>query len=164
MTPLATPLAPAAPDAAVTRLVPSVTDLVRRAAGSDAVPLRSGAGEVRLSAALTFPDGIGRGAVVVEVFRYGSAVRVDLAIEHNRVFATRSGAPSDSRCYLNDYVASVTLPLDAAELPLEFVRKVIAGVSAARTAVDRERRRDTNGWLRIAITTAMPVWTPQRVA
>jgi hypothetical protein len=163
MTPLATPTAPCVPDAAVSRLVPSVTDLVRRATGTDPAPLRSGAGDVRLSAPLSFPDGIGRGAVVVEVFRYGAAVRVDLAIEHNRVFAARDGGPSESRCYLNDYVASVTLPLDVTELPLEFVRKVVAGVSAARTAVERYRRRDT-GWLRIAITTAMPVWTPQRVA
>ena len=78
---------------------------------------------------------IGRGTVVVGVFRYRGDLRVDLAIEHNRVFAGRGGEPSENRCYLNDYVASVTLPPQADQLPVEFVRKVVSGVGAASLAV-----------------------------
>jgi hypothetical protein len=152
---------PAALDEHVARLVPAVTDLVRRLTGAEARTQRVGPTHARLSADLSFPDGIGRGSIVVGVFRYRGAVRVDLAIDHNRVFAGRGGAASENRCYLNDYIASITLPLDAAELPVEFVRKVVSGVAAARTAVERHRRNA--GWFRAEITTARPVFLPRAV-
>lgn len=146
-------------DQAVARLVPAVTDLVRRVTGAEPRATRASASHARVTADITFPDGIGCGSVVVGVFRYRGAVRMDLVIEHNRVFAGRGGAPSGNRCYLNDYVASITLPPDAEQLPVEFVRKVVAGVAAARTAVERHRRN--SGWFQAEITTARPVFVPR---
>lgn len=153
---------PAALDEVVARLVPAVSDLVRRITGGGARALRMGPSHARVSGDLLFPDGVGRGTVVVGVFRYRGDLRVDLAIEHNRVFAGRGGEPSENRCYLNDYVASVTLPPQGDELPVEFVRKVVSGVGAARSAVERYRRR--SGWFLAEITTARPVFTPQPAA
>jgi len=152
---------PVALDEHVARLVPAVTDLVRRLTGAEARTQRVGPTHARLSADLSFPDGIGRGAIVAGVFRYRGSLRVDLTIDHNRVFAGRGGVASENRCYLNDYIASITLPRDAAELPVEFIRKVVAGVAAARTAVERHRRNA--GWFRAEITTARPVFLPRAV-
>ncbi|HXV90272.1 MAG TPA: hypothetical protein VD707_02825 [Gemmatimonadales bacterium] len=156
------PVDPAALDEVVGRFVPAVSDLVRRITGGGARAVRLGPSHARVSGDLLFPDGVGRGTVVVGVFRYRGDLRVDLAIEHNRVFAGRGGEPSENRCYLNDYVASVTLSRQEAELPVEFVRKVVSGVGAARTAVERYRRR--SGWFLAEITTARPVFTPQPAA
>lgn len=150
---------PAALDEVVARLVPAVSDLARRLTGSPARAVRMGPSHARVSADLIFPDGVGRGTVVASVFRYRGDLRVDLAIEHNRVFAGRGGEPSENRCYFNDYVASITLAPQADQLPVEFVRKVVSGVGAARTAVERYRRR--SGWFLAEITTARPVFTPQ---
>jgi len=147
------------PDAAVEQLVPAVTDLVRRVAGVAPRTTRVSPGHARVAAEILFPDGIGRGAVVVAVFCYRGAMRVDVTIEHNRVFAGRGGHPSGNRCYLNDYMASVTLALAETQLPVEFVRKVVAGVAAARSAV--ERRRRNSGWFQPEITTARPVFVPR---
>lgn len=144
---------------AIERLLPAITDLVRRVTTSVPRTMRVTPGHARVAAELHFPDAIGRGAVVVAAFRYRGATRVDLTIEHNRVFAGRGGQPSENRCYLNDYVASVTLASDDADLPAEFVRKVVAGVAAARTAV--ERRRRNGGWFQPEITTARPVFVPR---
>ena len=154
-----TPADPATFDEVVGRQIPAVADLVRRVTGSEVRAVRLGPSYVRISGEFPFPDGIGRGTVVVGVFRYRGDLRVDLAIEHNRVFAGRGGEPSENRCYLNDYVASVTMPPHADRLPVDFVRKVVSGVGAARTAVERYRRR--SGWFLAEITTARPVFTPQ---
>ncbi len=149
-------------DEYVARLIPAVTDLVRRLTGAEPRTQRVGASHARLSADLSFPDGIGRGTIVAGVFRYRGAVRVDLAIDHNRVFAGRGGVASENRCYLNDYIASITLGLQDEGLPVEFVRKVVAGVAAARSAVERHRRN--GGWFRAEITTARPVFLPRAAA
>jgi hypothetical protein len=146
-------------DEAVARMVPAASDLARRLTGAGARAVRMGASHARVSADLIFPDGVGRGTVVVSVFRYRGDLRVDLAIEHNRVFAKAGGEPSENRCYLNDYVASVTLSPKVDQLPVEFLRKVVSGVGAARSAVERYRRR--SGWFLAEITTARPVFTPQ---
>lgn len=156
------PVDPAAFDEVVGRQIPAVADLVRRVTGAEVRAVRMGPSHVRVSADFHFPDGIGRGMVVVGVFRYRGDLRVDLTIEHNRVFAKRGGEPSENRCYLNDYIASVTLPPEVDLLPVDFVRRVVAGVGAARTAVERYRRRP--GWFLAEITTARPVFTPQPAA
>ena len=57
------------------------------------------------------------------------------------MYASPDGTPSDQACYLNDFVASVTVPQGATALPEEFVRHVVAGIAAARDAVRRHNRR-----------------------
>jgi len=149
-------------EAAIEHLVPAVTDLVRRVTGVTPRLTRVSGVHARVAAEIHFPDGIGRGAVVAALFRYRGDIRVDLTIEHNRVFAGRGGHASENRCYLNDYVASLALGSSETELPVEFVRKVVAGVAAARTAV--ERRRRNAGWFQPEITTARPVFVPRQPA
>jgi hypothetical protein len=142
---------PAALDEVVARLVPAVSDVVRRLTGSPARAVRMGPSHARVSADLLFPDGVGRGTVVAGVFRYRGDLRVDLAIEHNRVFAGRGGEPSENRCYFNDYVASITLAPQADQLPVEFVRKVVS----CRGGTHRGRTLPPPlGWFLAEITTA----------
>ena len=138
-------------DARVGNLVPAVVSLLQRVTSTEpAVKYDHGTG-MKFTSALSFPDGIGEGEIVCEVFLYRNAVRVDLSIEHNRVFAVADGRPSDRRCYLNDYVASVTLDADEDALPVDFVRAVVAGVAAARDAVRRHNRRASVPWHEIRV-------------
>ncbi len=143
-------------DSRLGNLVPEVVSLLRRLTSTEpAVTYEEGSG-VKFTSELSFPDGIGEGAIVSEVFWYRDAVRMDLHIEHNRMFALAGGAPSDRRCYLNDYVASITLDADQNAFPTDFVRSVVAGVAAARDAVRRHNRRANVPWHEIRVAALNP--------
>jgi hypothetical protein len=130
--------------------VPSVTDLLRQLAPTE--PSFKLDGEIRtLSVPIRFPDGIGHGGVVARVFRYRTAVRVDVEILHDRMLATSSGSPTTRHCFLNDFVASVMLPADAAALPEEFARRVLAGVGAAVRAVEAHNQHHQEPWSQIRV-------------
>ncbi len=139
-------------DATIEQLVPAVEHLLQRL--SDAAPVASeteGSG-ARLTVSLRFPDGIGQGQVVALLFRWREAVRLDIEIVHNRMFTRPDGSASDRRLYLNDYQASIKLAPGTAELPHEFTREVIAGVLAARDAVQRYNRRHQAPWSQVRVT------------
>ena len=140
-------------DAPVGNLVPAVVNLLQRVSAIEPTIASEQATEVQVTSALTFPDGIGEGKLVADLFIYRDEIRLDLHIDHNRVFATAEGGPSDRRCYLNDYVASVTLDSQEEQLSSDFVRKVVAGVAAARDAVRRHNRRSQAPWneIRVAV-------------
>jgi hypothetical protein len=127
-------------------LVPALENLLSRVAGAESQVAEFERTSLRLVSPLPFPDGIGRGEVVATLFHYRDEVRLDIEIEHNRMFARPDGSPSDRACYLNDFVASVTLKTGAQELPEEFVRHVVAGIAAARDAVRRHNRRSAAPW------------------
>ncbi|MGD2136404.1 MAG: hypothetical protein PVF27_09595, partial [Gemmatimonadales bacterium] len=97
-------------DQMVDALLPSVEVLLRRIADDASVVTEPDEGGYRCAVPLRFPDGIGRGLAVARLFRYRDTVRLDVELEHNRVLAKPDGTPSERRCYLNDYVASTTLP------------------------------------------------------
>ena len=86
------------------------------------------------------------------LFHYRDEVRLDIEVEHNRVFARTGGTPTERACYLNDFVASVTIPPGAQELPEEFVRHVVAGIAAARDAVRRHNRRNAAPWSEVHVS------------
>jgi hypothetical protein len=132
-------------------LVPAVEDLLQRITGAapDAIEGEE-TGLVR-AAPLRFPDGIGHGKVVASLFRWRDTVRLDITVEHNRMFATPKGSASDRRCFLNDFQASATLEIGLAELPESFQREVISGISAAREAVQRYNRRNNTPWSQVAV-------------
>jgi hypothetical protein len=132
-------------------LVPALEDLVSRLTGSEPGVVEYERTSIRLSAPLMFPDAIGRGEVVVHLHRYRDEGRLDIEIAHNRVFARPDGTPSERTCYLNDFVASVTLPTGTTEIPAEFMRHVIAGVAAARDAVRRHNRRNPAPWNEVQV-------------
>lgn len=141
-------------DETIEALVPAVEDLLRRL--TDAVPATSeaeGSG-FTVIAPLRFPDGIGKGQVVATLFRWRESVRIDIEIVHNRVFSRPDGSPSDRRCFLNDFTASAKLEAGSDELTPEFQREVIAGVSAARDAVQRYNRVHQAPWSQVRVTAA----------
>jgi hypothetical protein len=137
-------------DEAVDRLVPSVTDVLRQL-GPGEPSCRLDGGIRVVSTPVRFPDGIGHGAVVARVFRYRTAVRVDVEIQHDRMLATATGNAAERRCFLNDFVASVMLPADVAALPEEFARGVLAGVRAAVSAVESHNRHHKEPWSQIRV-------------
>lgn len=132
-------------------LVPALDDLVSRVTGSESTVAEFDRTRIRLTAPLTFPDEIGHGEVVASLFRYRNEIRLDIEIAHDRVFARPDGTPSDRSCYLNDFVASVTLAPGTRESPEEFVRHVVAGVAAARDAVRRHNRRNRAPWSEVQV-------------
>jgi hypothetical protein len=137
-------------DEAADRIVPSVTDLLRQLAPGE--PSFRLDGEVRaLAAPLRFPDAIGHGVLVARVFRYRTAVRVDVEIQHDRMLATSTGGPTSRHCFLNDFVASIMLPPDVAALPEEFARGVLTGVRAAVNAVEAHNRHHKTPWSQIRV-------------
>jgi len=143
-------------DARLGNLVPEVVSLLQRITSVEpAVTYETGT-DMKFISELSFPDGIGEGEIAAELFLYRDAVRLDLHIEHNRVFAAAGNNASERRCYLNDYVASVTLDADQDSLPSDFVRGVVAGVTAARDAVRRHNRRASLPWHEIRITVREP--------
>ncbi|MBI4420657.1 MAG: hypothetical protein HY560_07510 [Gemmatimonadetes bacterium] len=133
-------------------LVPAVDHLLSRVTDSESSVVEFDRSSIRLHAAVTFPDEIGHGAVVAHLFRYRDDIRLDIEIEHNRMFARPDGSASDRACYLNDFVASVTLKPGIREFPEEFVRHVVAGVAAARDAVRRHNRRNRAPWNEIQVS------------
>jgi len=139
-------------DARLESFIPAVVSLLQRITSVKPTVTYVGT-DVKFSSELSFPDGIGEGEIAVELFVYRDAVRLDLHLEHNRVFATANGGPSGRRCYLNDFVASVTLDDEQDTLPNDFVRGVVAGVTAARDAVRRHNRRAKLPWNEIRVAT-----------
>lgn len=137
-------------DAAVETLVPDVGRLLGKL-GEGPVETAREESFHALGVALRFPDGIGRGRLTARVFRYRTSVRVDLVLAHNRVIALANGRPTDRTCFLNDYVASVTLGPEDTVLPEKFVSRVLAGVPAALTAVEDHNRRHPQPWGRIRV-------------
>jgi hypothetical protein len=133
-------------------LVPALSSLLTRITNVEATVSQSEEFGVRLASPLTFPDGIGEGAAVAELFRYRDKVRLDIHVEHNRFFALADGGPSERRCFLNDYVASVTIDVGATTVPTEFVRNVVSGVAAARDAVRRHNSRAQAPWNEIRVS------------
>src|ERR1041384_3630757 len=107
-------------------LVPGLENLLSRVAGAEPLVAEFERTSIRLVAPLTFPDSIGHGEVVATLFHYRDQVRLDVEIEHNRMFARPDGTPSDRACYLNDFVASVTLAQGAQALPDEVGRPAVA--------------------------------------
>ena len=139
-------------DQTIGRLLPAVADLLERISHSDLVAIEGDGAEVRLIVPLRFPNGIGRGEVVAQLFRWRGRVRLDIAVDHNRLFARPDGTSLGQRCFLNDYLASVTLDGGSDVLPAEFQRKVISGALAARDAVQRHNRRHRSPWSEISVT------------
>lgn len=139
-------------DEALGALVPAAESLLRRVTGVEPSHRERAGGEVRLTSPLTFTDGIGRGEVVVAIFHYRGAIRFDLWIEHDRVFARPDGSPTDASCYLNDYVASLRLIPGTEELSDDFEREVVAGVHASRDAVRRYNNRSKADWFKVRVT------------
>jgi hypothetical protein len=140
-------------DETIENLVSVVEGLLQRL--SDAAPISTGETEgsgARLTVPLRFPDGIGQGQVVASLFRWREAVRLDIEIVHNRTFTRPDGGASDRRCFLNDYEASVSLPVGTSELPAAFERQVISGILAARDAVQRYNRQHQAPWSQVRVT------------
>ena len=133
-------------------LVPAVDDLLSRVTGGESSVAEFERTSIKLVAVLPFPDAIGHGEVVATLFHYRDQVRLDIQIDHNRMFARPDGTPSERACYLNDFVASVTLVPGIREIPEEFVRHVVAGVAAARDAVRRHNRRNAAPWSEVQVS------------
>jgi hypothetical protein len=131
-----------------------VEALLQRLSPGDAVANEPNDTGIRAEVPLHFPDGVGHGSLVAELFRYHDTVRLDLVVEHNRRFIRPDGAPSDRRCYLNDFQASITLARGTAELPEGFTRQVVSGVLAAREGVARHNRLHPQPWHQIRIAEA----------
>lgn len=143
----------ATPVAVSERLVEATAALLERVTSNTPTVLYASTGrDVRLEAPVTFPDGIGSGSLIVQLHAQESIVDFTLRLEHDRVFATPQRTPSPNRCFLNDYVASLTLAADVEDLPEEFVREVVSGVSAARYAVERHNREHPAPWFRVSVT------------
>jgi hypothetical protein len=138
-------------DEAVESLAPAVSALLERAAAGEPVASESDDTGHRFIAPLRFPDGIGRGTITCKLFRYRDTVRVDVELVHNRMFARNDGTPTDRRCYLNDFVASCSVPADARELPADFVRAVLRGIKAAREGVQRHNRAQSAPWSQVTV-------------
>ncbi len=133
-------------------LVPGLDGLLSRVTGDESTVAEFDRSSIRFVAPLPFPDGIGKGEVVATLFHYRDEVRLDVEVEHNRMFARTDGTPSERACYLNDFVASVTIAPGAQELPEEFVRHVVAGIAAARDAVRRHNRRNAAPWSEVHVS------------
>ena len=138
-------------DRTIETLAPLVEALLERLSPDAGVTSETTDFGLRADVPLRFPDGIGRGTVQAQLFRYHDTVRLDLVVEHTRRFLRPDGSPSDRRCYLNDFQASLTLPRGATELPESFVRSVVSGVHAAREGVARHNRLHPQPWHQIRI-------------
>jgi len=132
-------------------LVPAVEDLLQRITGAAPDATVGDGTDLVIAAPLRFPDGIGHGQVVASLFRWRDTVRLDITVEHNRMFVTPKGTASDRRCFLNDYQASVTLAIGTDGIPENFEREVISGISAARDAVQRYNRRNSTPWSQVSV-------------
>jgi hypothetical protein len=139
-------------DAAVEALVPRVADLLTDLFPEADVSASREEGTSVLTVPVRFPDGIGRGTLRAQVFRYRTAARVDLTLTHNRVIALADGRPTDRACFLNDFKASVTLGPNTTTLPDRFVTQVREGVRGALAAVEAHNRRHPQPWSRIHVT------------
>ena len=134
-------------DEALHRVLPSVVTLLRQATGREPLGvMRRDLGELKLSAPVTFPDGVGSGELVATIFAYRGRVRADFVLEHDRVLATPDGIRTANPCFLNDFQASATMALDAPALPREFVIRTLQGLKQALAAVQKHRQRTQAIW------------------
>ena len=138
----------------IARLEPSVKNMIARAADTGRVGVHHERDALVCIAPVSFPGGVGKGRLCVEVFRYRGRVRIDVRLVHNRVFARQDGSPSGRRLYLNDFVASVAIDTSATEVPDSFVEKVVRGVDQAQTAVRRHNADLAAYWLEILVAEA----------
>ncbi len=138
-------------DETVGSLVPAVESLLRQIARHGTVSSESDDAGHRFAVPVRFPDGIGRGYAVAKLFRYRDTVRVDVELAHNRVIARPDGTPSDRRCYLNDFIASVSLAAGTERLPEDFERSVARGIEEAREGVQRYNRSMHAPWGQISV-------------
>ncbi|MDH5644115.1 MAG: hypothetical protein OEY63_07930 [Gemmatimonadota bacterium] len=144
------------PDQRMAKLVPEVISLLHRVTSIEPSISATQDTDLCFRSPITFPDGIGEGTVVAELFIYREKVRFDVSLEHNRVFATADGSPTERRCYLNDYMASQTVEPETEEFPPEFIRSVVAGLAAARDAVKRHNRRANVPWNQVNVAASVP--------
>jgi hypothetical protein len=138
-------------DDTVTRLVPETATLLERLSTDGELRTFRENGEHVLSIPLRFPDGVGHGALVARVFRYRDIARVDVEIVHDRMLADATGVPTSRSCFLNDFVASLSLPAGADRLPDEFRARVTSGVRNAVAAVETHNRRHPQPWSRVRV-------------
>ena len=138
-------------DEAIRAMVPAVENLMQRLSDEQPVVAEVDGTGINISVPLRLPDGIGKAEVVARLFHWREEVRLDIEIVHNRAFAQPDGTPSDRKCFLNDYHASVTRDPKSTDLTAEFERQVVSGVLAARDAVQRHNRRYDRPWNRIAV-------------
>ncbi len=141
-------------DETIDRLVPVVEEMFQRFGTSDQISSEPHGAGVMVTLPMSFPDGIGRGEIVARLFRYRDAVRLDVEIDHNRVFTEPDGSASDRRCFFNDFVASVRLDAGSDSIPMDFKRRVIAGINAARDAVQRYNRAHPEPWNEVKVVAA----------
>jgi len=144
-------------DKTIGAILPQVENLLSRIGADSGVLARTKAsdfGGYHSSVPISFPDGIGRGSVIALLFPHNRKVRLDISIEHNRVFAKSNGEPSDQRCFHNDFMASIQVPVGAVDLSKEFERHVLLGIKNAQEAVGRHNRSPKSGpgWFQIRIT------------
>jgi hypothetical protein len=147
-------------DRTIESIAPLVEALLQRLSPNETVGTESNDAGFRGEVPLRFPDGIGRGSVLAQLFRYHDTVRLDIDIEHNRRFMRPDGTPSERRCYLTDFEASNKLARGATELPEAFTRAVVSGVLAARDAVARHNRLHPQPWQEMRIIAAADVTIP----
>lgn len=126
-------------------------DLLRQANAEDSVSVEAEGGEVRATIPLHFPDGVGEGLIIAELFRYHDSVRLDVHIEHNRRFAAPLGGAPGRRCFFNDFEASITLPPGTTDLPAKFCRNTLIGIAAAREGVQRHNRQFAQPWHQVTV-------------
>jgi len=149
--------APSRSELAGSGLIPATAELLQRLSGQE--PAVSCLEDLGIVASTTypFPDGIGRGELIAMIFSYRGKLRLDIRLEHNRVFASRFGRVTNNRCFLNDYLASTVLPLNCKVLPVSFVSSVLSGVRHAGNAVLRHNQRHDVSWLRAGVA-ASSTW------
>ncbi len=138
-------------DETIEKLVPGVEALLQRIAPNAYVMREPNQAVHELSVPVQFPDGIGTGMVVAKLFPFREDVRIDIEIDHNRVFVGPGGSPTKRRCYLNDFIATVTLPSGADRLPQDFQSHVVSGVHAARQAVEKHNREHKEPWNQLGV-------------
>ena len=136
-------------DETIASLTTQVEAMLQPIAPDHAVSRESEEDGCRFAIPLHFPDRIGNGGVVARLFRYRDRIRLDVEIVHDRMLARPDGTPSDRRCYLNDFVASVALGAGTGELPADFRRSVLRGIKLARNAVQRHNREEAAPWNQI---------------
>lgn len=138
-------------DETIEKLLPAVESLMQTLASNEVVACESEDDGFAFTTPLRFPDGIGTGAVVAKLFRYRERVRLDIEIAHNRVFARPDGTTSDRRCFMNDFVASMSFEIGTDTVSNDFHRYVVSGIHAAREAVQRHNRQQTAPWNRVSV-------------
>ena len=138
-------------EATIDQLGGVVEELLRQMSPGGLVSAETEGSEWRCEVPVRFPDGVGAGRVVAELFRYHDRVRLDVRMDHNRRLATPGGAASDRRCFFNDFEASVAFAPGTTELSAEFRRNVLRGVKAAIEGVQRHNRQFAQPWHQVRV-------------